>query len=164
MLVDVSKKPHRKEVARKMTKDKLSEYISDKLTKEDRSIRWMARQIDISNVHLGAIIEGRQGWSPKILKNVAKALSIPLLQVYVMSGLISDADLEQYSVEQSLGDELVQLLAVPGVREICHRIKRLINKYPHYSTQIVPSILSQLDRELAVCQMWARNEKKKKIK
>ncbi len=162
MLIDVSKKVHRKEVASKMAKDKLSEYISTKLIKEDRSIRWMARQIGISNVHLGAILEGKQSWSPKILKNVSKALTIPLLQLYVMSGLIADSDLEQYSIEQSLGDELVQLLSVPGVREICHRIKRLINKYPHYSTQIVPSILSQLDCELAICQMWARNDKKKK--
>ncbi len=141
-------------------KDKLALYIEEKIENEERSIRWMARQIGISNVHLGALLEGRQPWSSKTIKNVARALKIPLLQVYVMSGLITDADLEQYSVEQSLGDELMELLAVPGVREICHRLRRIIGKYPQYADRVVSSVLSYLEREMAICDMWSRSEKK----
>lgn len=141
-------------------KDKLALYIEEKIEKDERSIRWMARKVGISNVHLGALLEGRQPWSSKILKNVARALGIPLLQAYVMSGLITDADLEQYSVEQSLGDELLELLAVPDVRDICHRLRRIIGKYPQYTDRIVPSVLASLEREMAICEMWSRSEKK----
>jgi hypothetical protein len=141
--------------------DKLSIYIKNQLKDQERSIRWMARQMSISSVHLGAIINGKQSWTPNVLRQAAKALQIPLIQAYIMAGVISDADLKEYSIEQSLGDELVELLAKPGVREICHRIKRLLNTYPQYLDKIIPDLIRELDKEMAVCKMRLLDEKEK---
>ncbi len=137
--------------------DKLAKYIKRYLAEDGKSIRWMADQIGISGVHLGTILKGRQNWTWKVLSSAAKVLKITLLQAYAMSGLVTDADLLQYSLDQSLDDEVVELLAIPGMQKICLRTKRLIRTHPEYKDSILQDLSATLDRESALCQMRDSN-------
>ncbi len=134
-------------------KDNLSKYIRRYLAGDGKSIQWMSDRMGISSVHLGTILKGKQDWTWKVLSSTAKVLKIPLVQAYAMSGLVSDADLLRYSMDESLEPEVVELLTIQGMQRICHRTKRLISRHPEYKDRILQDLSEVLDRESAFCQM-----------
>ena len=48
-------------------KNIFSIFIRKWLKENERSIKWLAQKVDISSVHLGSILRGKQAWTPKTL-------------------------------------------------------------------------------------------------
>lgn len=134
-------------------KNQFSNLIKEKLKEDKRSIRWLAQKVGISNVHMGYILNGKQSWRAETLQKTAKILKIPVIEAYLMAGFIAESDLEEHALGKKMNTELVKLFAVPGVREICNKVKLLFEKYPHDLNEIVRDLIVTLNKELAFRKM-----------
>lgn len=72
-------------------------FIDNWLKKHERSIRWLSFKVHCSDSYLGAVIKGKANASQKLIKNLAHAMHVPVVQLYLLADILTEDDLIEYA-------------------------------------------------------------------
>ncbi len=94
----------------------LSDYVREMRKRKDWSQRDLATASGISNAEISRIESGkRKSPSPSVLKALAKAMNVPVAEMYKEAGIIEDG---QHMVEEALekiGDTPISEIVPSGI-------------------------------------------------